>query len=145
MCSIHFSDDEDAIVHGILTAEHLFDGTITTKLEHFYIEPAHRYGQDIGGIHSIVYKVSDVEMPPQMPTSAWRKGDAADDHHYCASERLRKKLKNEFKRRRKTDDDENNDGEAVVEQGKRTVMVDEVIQEVNKIRRKRFLPEEVRF
>lgn len=137
-----FTDDEDTVVHGILTADHLFDGTITTKFEHFYVEPAHRYGQHIGGgIHSIVYKVSDVEMPKQM-RSPQDDATADDDHHYCASERLRKKLKNEFKRRRKT----NEGGDAHIDGGvdkKRAAMVHKVQQQMNKIRRKRFLPEEV--
>lgn len=126
-CSLFFhSDDEDAVVHGILTADNLFDGTITTKLEHFYVEPASKYSSELpinSGIHSIVYKVSDVDMHQHNGPSP--KGGTAD--HYCASERLRKKSKNEFKRRRKSDSE--------------TTHSDDHTS--NKVRRKRFMQEEV--
>lgn len=62
------TDDDNAFVHGILTSDNLFDGTITTNLEQYYIEPSNKYSNDLHktGVHSIVYKISDVEMH-QMP------------------------------------------------------------------------------
>lgn len=61
---IYFTDDDNAFVHGILTSDNLFDGTITTNLEQYYIEPSNKYSNDLhkAGVHSIVYKISDVEM-----------------------------------------------------------------------------------
>lgn len=69
-------------MHGILTADHLFDGTITTAIEQYYVEPASRYATDASGsssttqthhrlgadVHSVVYKVSDVRHPSNMPS-----------------------------------------------------------------------------
>lgn len=70
-------------MHGVLTADHLFDGTITTASEQYYIEPASRYLSSrnvarsrsddrapeagaIPAVHSVVYKVSDVRHPSSM-------------------------------------------------------------------------------
>lgn len=129
------ADDENAIVHGILTDDNLFDGTITTKLEDYYIEPSNKYAKELHekGVHSIVYKSSDVKSPQsQRPPLL-----VANHDHDCASERLRKKIKNEYKRRRKDgaesdDNDFNSDNsfKQNLEQLKR--------------RSKRFLPDEVR-
>ncbi len=62
------SDDERTKVHGIITRDGLFDGTITTQFEEFYVEPVSRYRGAAGdpdiGTHSIVYKISDVVHPP---------------------------------------------------------------------------------
>lgn len=74
-------------MHGILTADHLFDGTITTAIEQYYVEPASRYATDASSssgssiasntqthhrlgvdVHSVVYKVSDVRHPSNMPS-----------------------------------------------------------------------------
>ena len=60
--------------------------------------------------------------------------------HFCASERLRRKYKNEFKRRRKLDDVANNNGDDGNSQSEN----DHSDIEANKIRNKRWLPEEVR-
>lgn len=88
--SLLFTDDENSHVHGILTSDNLFDGTISTKTEHFYIEPAKKYSKDLDkrGIHSVMYKVSDVK---------YQNLDGLNDngHHQCASERLHTKLKHQ--------------------------------------------------
>lgn len=59
-------DDELAEVRGIVTQDGLFDGTISTRLEDFYIEPVSRYlGLNANSpvFHSIVYRSSDVQGP----------------------------------------------------------------------------------
>lgn len=88
-------DDETAHVQAILTSDNLLDGTIETQAEHYYIEPAQRYSQQLAesGVHSIVYKLSDVNMQQQQNT-ALAKGlssQAPIKTTHCASERLRKK------------------------------------------------------
>lgn len=59
------SDDERTKVRGIITKDGLFDGTISTQFEEFYVEPISRYKEnwshDTG--HTIVYKTSDVNHP----------------------------------------------------------------------------------
>lgn len=119
---VSFSDDDSAVVHGVLTEDNLFDGSIITQTENYYIEPAHKYSIKLNenGIHSIVYKTSDVlDALPKAVVAAAAKATAVasssgDDaslvsstsidggEHHCASERLRRKVKNEFKRRRKS-------------------------------------------
>ncbi|CAG9860192.1 unnamed protein product [Phyllotreta striolata] len=60
-------DDDEAVVHGLVTKEGLFEGTISTALEDFNIEPVSRYFT--AGImkepnfHSIVYRTTDVIDP----------------------------------------------------------------------------------
>lgn len=79
-------------MHGILTTDNLFDGTISTPTEHYYIEPAKKYSKDLDqrGIHSVVYKVSDVKMHHfDDRNAAYR----LNGEHHCASERLHTKLK----------------------------------------------------
>uniref|UniRef100_A0A0A1X400 Disintegrin and metalloproteinase domain-containing protein 10 n=1 Tax=Zeugodacus cucurbitae TaxID=28588 RepID=A0A0A1X400_ZEUCU len=83
--------DENSHVHAILTSDNLLDGTIETAAEHYYVEPAQRYSSELPatGVHSVIYKVSDVQM---------RKSAAAE---HCASERLRRDmLLNDLKRRK---------------------------------------------
>ena len=61
-----FSDDDQAEVHGLVTEDGLFDGTISTRLEDFYIEPVSRYlkqNTSSPRFHSIVYRTSDVYNP----------------------------------------------------------------------------------
>lgn len=90
-------DDETAHVQAILTSDNLLDGTIETQAEHYYIEPAQRYSQQLAesGVHSIVYKLSDVNMQQhQQQHTAFAKGlssQAPIKTTHCASERLRKK------------------------------------------------------
>ncbi|BES95614.1 Disintegrin [Nesidiocoris tenuis] len=59
-------DDDTAEVKGVLTEDGLFDGTITTASEVYYVEPVSRYlspGQPAPGYRSIVYRLSDVATP----------------------------------------------------------------------------------
>ncbi|XP_074114801.1 disintegrin and metalloproteinase domain-containing protein 10 isoform X2 [Cotesia typhae] len=67
-------DDEKATVHGIITTEGLFDGTVITGTDEIYIEPFARYShlvrRDIKELnhpdnhhHSIAYRSSDVSTP----------------------------------------------------------------------------------
>ncbi|KAJ8917204.1 hypothetical protein NQ315_012696 [Exocentrus adspersus] len=84
--------DDTATAHGIITSDGLFEGTISTALEDYHVEPLSRYTntQEIGNsptFHSIVYKASDVQDP--------RKGLP------CASHRLQLKTANQFKRSRR--------------------------------------------
>lgn len=92
-------DNEDAVVHGVFTENNLFDGSIITPTESYYIEPAHRYSTELNdnGIHSIVYKTSDVHMLPHLKQLAFNTpiSDSDTVKHYCASEILHKKLKEE--------------------------------------------------
>ncbi|XP_055618727.1 uncharacterized protein LOC129763556 isoform X2 [Toxorhynchites rutilus septentrionalis] len=57
-------DDDSSQVHGVLTRDNLFDGTVVTNLEQYYIEPAVRYGPELErqGVHSVIYKLSDVKI-----------------------------------------------------------------------------------
>ncbi|XP_015177253.1 PREDICTED: disintegrin and metalloproteinase domain-containing protein 10-like [Polistes dominula] len=61
-------EDENAVVQGVVTTDGLFDGTIATKFEEFYIEPTSRYldkDEDTSPTyHSIAYRTSDVTVPP---------------------------------------------------------------------------------
>lgn len=91
--NFHHIDHDDSIVHGILTENNLFDGSIITPTENYYIEPASRYSSELNdnGIHTIVYKTSDVHMlPHQKPPSS----TDPTTKHYCASQRLHEKMKN---------------------------------------------------
>jgi hypothetical protein len=75
----------------VLTADNLFDGTISTSSEHFYIEPSHKYSKDLpkSGVHSIIYKLSDVKLNTKDHSV-----DAKHEPH-CASEKLFRKIQKE--------------------------------------------------
>lgn len=70
----------------MLTADNLFDGTISTSTEHYYIEPSHKYSKELpkSGVHSIIYRLSDVKV-------------SANHHNHadCASEKLFRKSQRE--------------------------------------------------
>ncbi|KAL2746449.1 disintegrin and metalloproteinase domain-containing protein 10-like [Vespula maculifrons] len=86
-------DDENSLVHGIVTSEGLFDGTIFTASDEIYIEPASRYSSssdchrlsfendnrcgnksdDLRHHHTIAYRSRDISV---LPTQS------------CASEEL---------------------------------------------------------
>lgn len=88
-----FTDDENSLVHGIVTSEGLFDGTIFTASDEIYIEPASRYSSssdchrlsfendnrcgnksdDLRHHHTIAYRSRDISV---LPTQS------------CASEEL---------------------------------------------------------
>ncbi|XP_075971425.1 uncharacterized protein LOC142973520 [Anticarsia gemmatalis] len=55
--------DESSHVYGVITADGLFDGTIWTPTEEYYVEPISRYNVDHPSMHSVVYRRSDVEHP----------------------------------------------------------------------------------
>jgi disintegrin and metalloproteinase domain-containing protein 10 len=61
-------DDENSSVHGIITSNGLFDGTIQTLHETYYVEPLHRYNLNHSKIHSAIYKSSDVVHPSKNST-----------------------------------------------------------------------------
>lgn len=50
-------------MYGVITAEGLFDGTIWTPTEEYYIEPLSRYHVDHPSMHSVIYRRSDVQDP----------------------------------------------------------------------------------
>lgn len=80
----------------MLTADNLFDGTISTTTEHYYIEPAHKYSKDLPktGVHSIIYKLSDVKM--NLNNRDDIDLTTHNDHEpHCASEKLFRKLRKE--------------------------------------------------
>ncbi|KAI8424086.1 hypothetical protein MSG28_002694 [Choristoneura fumiferana] len=56
-------DDESSEVYGVITAEGLFDGTIWTSTEEYYVEPLSRYDASHPTMHSVVYRRSDVDQP----------------------------------------------------------------------------------
>jgi len=88
----NLEDDETAHVQAILTSDNLLDGTIETQAEHYYIEPAQRYSQQLAesGVHSIVYKLSDVNMQHQNSFASGLSSKSPIKTH-CASEKLRQK------------------------------------------------------
>ncbi|XP_044018112.1 disintegrin and metalloproteinase domain-containing protein 10-like [Aphidius gifuensis] len=71
-------DEENTIVHGIVTSDGLFDGTVITPTEEIYIEPATRYSRLLDHDndqknnksnlthHTIAYRACDVEIPPSL-------------------------------------------------------------------------------
>lgn len=158
----------------MLTEKNLFDGSIITQTDTYYVEPAHKYSTELhdNGIHTIVYKTSDVQMLPHSKSSSPIDDTASkastsssilfspsnDGEHYCASERLRKKLKNEFKRRRKYANDaaEHDPEVQEIQKNKKeratatSIISDNtessfnrIMEENSKRRKKRWLPEEV--
>lgn len=72
------TDEENTIVHGIVTSDGLFDGTVITPTDEIYIEPATRYQQFLDHDneqknsesnlthHTIAYRACDVEIPPSL-------------------------------------------------------------------------------
>lgn len=92
----HLKDDENSHVHGVLTRDKLFDGTIVTSTEHYYIEPAHRYSEKLSqsGIHTIIYKLSDVNLNAHNQKNINPLTNKSDHEMHCASEKLHRKLTN---------------------------------------------------
>ncbi|CAK1545924.1 unnamed protein product [Leptosia nina] len=56
-------DDDSSHVYGVITADGLFDGTIWTSTEEYYVEPLSRYNFDHPTMHSVIYRRSDVDHP----------------------------------------------------------------------------------
>lgn len=133
MTFLFFADDENSHVHAVLTTDNLLDGTIETPSENFYIEPSHRYSEKLNetGVHSIIYKLSDVDM--RKP--AVEEPSQSSSAQHCASERLRRSmLLHELKRRKSTSNE--------FRRHKDDLFSDEDIK-MYKRRSKRWLPEEV--
>lgn len=82
MDELFVSDDEQAVVHGVVTSEGLFDGTISTALEDYYIEPVSRYlGPDATvGYHSIIYRSSDTVRPSSSSCASADLARRVGDH-----------------------------------------------------------------
>ncbi|XP_055587566.1 disintegrin and metalloproteinase domain-containing protein 10 isoform X2 [Uranotaenia lowii] len=78
--------DERSHVYGVLTRDNLFDGTIVTPLEQYYIEPAARYGPEMErhGVHTVIYKLSDVRIN-QDHHGAHNHPDHVDQSHLSDS------------------------------------------------------------
>lgn len=74
-----------------MTENKLFDGSIITPTENYYIEPASRYSDELikNGIHSVVYKSSDVYM---LPHNIQITSHEPISRHYCASQQLHEKI-----------------------------------------------------
>ncbi|XP_032513009.2 uncharacterized protein LOC116766975 [Danaus plexippus] len=75
-------DDDSSHVYGVITAEGLFDGTIWTQNEEYYVEPLSRYDIEHPSMHSVIYRRSDVEHP-----------HANSETSHCASHLLHMKTK----------------------------------------------------
>ncbi|XP_066997248.2 disintegrin and metalloproteinase domain-containing protein 10 [Anabrus simplex] len=59
--------DETATVEGVVTEDGLFDGTVSTPVEEFYIEPASRYlSSPPPGLYSVMYSSSDIQRPDSL-------------------------------------------------------------------------------
>lgn len=56
-------DDDSSHVYGVITADGLFDGTIWTPTEEYYVEPLSRYNVNHPLMHSVIYRKSDVQHP----------------------------------------------------------------------------------
>lgn len=58
------TDDESTSVRGVITADGLFDGTITGAADEYFVEPSSRYADGATlPYHSIAYRLSDVSDP----------------------------------------------------------------------------------
>ncbi|XP_076544396.1 disintegrin and metalloproteinase domain-containing protein 10 isoform X2 [Osmia lignaria lignaria] len=83
-------DDENSLIHGIVTEEGLFDGTIFTASDEIYIEPASRYAPLV--CHRQDGEHKDTTDTMHHHTIAYRSMDVNVSHHTgypCASELLR--------------------------------------------------------
>ncbi|XP_052863745.1 uncharacterized protein LOC128270386 [Anopheles cruzii] len=158
--------DDDSHVHGVLTSDNLFDGTVVTNLEQYYIEPAARYSPELErrhGVHTVIYKLSDVKIhqnhhghhhhhhqrpppvvverspsptPPGAPSEAAASG--ASGAHLLTLVKNQSSARIQFNQKSDHDDD-GGDGERMAAQ--RTGRAP--LTQTRKTRRKRWLPEEV--
>lgn len=58
-------DDDTSHVYGVVTSDGLFDGTIWTSTEEYYVEPLARYNVEHPSMHSVIYRRSDIDHPHQ--------------------------------------------------------------------------------
>ncbi|XP_076644543.1 disintegrin and metalloproteinase domain-containing protein 10 isoform X2 [Halictus rubicundus] len=94
-------DDENSSVHGIVTEDGLFDGTIFTASDEIYIEPVSRYAPLV--CHKLDGQEQDTTDAMQHHTIAYRAADVDTsrlNHPTCASERLRENTLNELRTNR---------------------------------------------
>ncbi|XP_076396323.1 disintegrin and metalloproteinase domain-containing protein 10 isoform X3 [Megachile rotundata] len=94
-------EDENSSVHGIVTEEGLFDGTIFTASDEIYIEPASRYAPLV--CHRQDGEHQDTTDTMHHHTIAYRSMDVNVSHHSgypCASELLRENSLNELRTNR---------------------------------------------
>ncbi|CAK9824706.1 Disintegrin and metalloproteinase domain-containing protein 10 [Anthophora retusa] len=81
--------DEKAMVQGLVTEDGLFDGTVVTGFEEYYIEPTNRYlnnEEDTSPpYHSIAYRASDVSTPRRVVPCASHQLHQADSHNSMES------------------------------------------------------------
>ncbi|CAK9807652.1 Disintegrin and metalloproteinase domain-containing protein 10 [Anthophora quadrimaculata] len=81
--------DENAMVQGLVTEDGLFDGTVVTGFEEYYIEPTNRYlnnEEDTSPpYHSIAYRASDVLTPRRVVPCASHQLHQADSHNSMES------------------------------------------------------------
>ncbi|XP_043266716.1 disintegrin and metalloproteinase domain-containing protein 10-like isoform X2 [Venturia canescens] len=80
--------DENAVVQGLITEDGLFDGTVATGFEEYYIEPSSRYleGNEntSPSYHTIAYRASDVTTPPhprRCPSHELHRGTLQDSFY----------------------------------------------------------------
>ncbi|KAL1518117.1 hypothetical protein ABEB36_001789 [Hypothenemus hampei] len=81
-------DEENSDVHGIVTQNGLFEGTIHTPTDEFHVEPVNRYLISDNNIeeptfHSIIYRIGDVKSPLDLTNKS------------CASQKFYEKLHRE--------------------------------------------------
>lgn len=143
---ILFSDDDNSHIEAVLTNDNLLDGTIITNTEQYYMEPSIRYSSELAksGIHSIVYKLSDVQMKKSISNGTTTTMVPLDSAHHCASELLhRKMLRNDYKRKRKSKVDGSRRDDGVADIHYKNSISDFSSKTVNSKRTKRWLPDEV--
>lgn len=79
-------------MNGVITEEGLFDGTVSTQLEDYYIEPVSRYlrpGEARPSYHSIIYRASDTVWP-QSGCGAAHSGEPTDPNTKPFRSRVRR-------------------------------------------------------
>uniref|UniRef100_A0A0C9RNW9 ADAM10 endopeptidase n=1 Tax=Fopius arisanus TaxID=64838 RepID=A0A0C9RNW9_9HYME len=82
-------EDENAVVEGIVTADGLFDGSVSTQLEEYYFEPTSRYLARSSPNRNNEDQVIDTS--PAYHTIAYRASDVVNPKSgkQCASQNLR--------------------------------------------------------
>ncbi|XP_068631051.1 uncharacterized protein [Battus philenor] len=119
-------DDENSHVYGVITADGLFDGTIWTTNEEYYVEPLSRYDVEHPSMHSVIYRRSDVEHPQK---------DGESQH--CASHLLH--LKRTLGQHAEL---LNFTSQSNVKQSQKNNHTDDSASEKTHLRKKRWLPED---
>ncbi|XP_063989410.1 disintegrin and metalloproteinase domain-containing protein 10-like isoform X1 [Diachasmimorpha longicaudata] len=81
-------EDENAVVEGIVTADGLFDGSVSTQLEEYYFEPTSRYLSR--SLANRVEEDEEIDTSPAYHTIAYRASDVVNpkSSKRCASQSL---------------------------------------------------------